>query len=730
MNAILGFKVVQLFKDQTLGIGSFGKVCKAKCDSLVCAAKILHPTLFNPTAKHQVAPHKEHRLPAERFKQECEFLSTLKHPNIVQYLGIHQDPDMQLSALLMELLDDNLTNVLEGPQPLPYHIQVNICHDITLALSFLHSNSIIHRDLSSNNVLLMGKVKAKVTDFGMARLGEINPHMSCLTFTKCPGTDVYMPPEAVKEEPVYTEKIDCFSFGVIVIQILTRQYPAPSNRYKEIHVDDFGLVHKRLPEIERRQNHISRIHPSNSLLPVALECLNDNNAQRPAAQQLCERMAFLKEAMDYQESVRKEKEEILNSEEKQEHAQDLHHNIIAALELENQELKEQLQHCIEMTGQLEQERERITEERERIERQLVDVNKLLNECEQTLKEFQRQLSELEQIRGQQKDLLSKNEAQSTIKIRWKEGSKTPSKMSALTDAVLHNDSVYIIMHTDTSRIENKIYVYRLNSALWSQLPNCPTLSCPLVIIGDLPTLIGGFRGISLTNKLYSLVADETSDSKEWIQKFPPMPSKRWGTAAVCTCNALIVAGGGGGGQIRRTVEVMRTETHQWFTATDLPKPLCHSSIKICGDRLYIIGGVDENLVPSKSVYAYHASDAPFQSVNSEGPVLEKDVNTCANVDQQFGASLQNKIADLPVTQTTCIVIKNSLLAIGGKDSDNKCTTAIHMYNPARDSWEAINHMATPRSRCFAVVLPNNQLMIVGGRTLSGDTDTVELIVLF
>lgn len=99
-STVLGFKVVQLFKDKTLGIGSFGKVCKAKCDDLLCAAKILHPTLFDPTVMHHIARHQEHRLPIERFKQECEFLSALRHPNIVQYLGIHQDPDMHLATLL------------------------------------------------------------------------------------------------------------------------------------------------------------------------------------------------------------------------------------------------------------------------------------------------------------------------------------------------------------------------------------------------------------------------------------------------------------------------------------------------------------------------------------------------------------------------------------------------------------------------------------------------------
>ena len=56
-------------------------------------------------------------------------------------------------------------------QPIAYHIQVNICHNIiTLALSFLHSNGIVHRDLSSNNVLLIGNIRTKLADFGMARL--------------------------------------------------------------------------------------------------------------------------------------------------------------------------------------------------------------------------------------------------------------------------------------------------------------------------------------------------------------------------------------------------------------------------------------------------------------------------------------------------------------------------------------------------------------------------------
>ena len=157
-------------------------------------------------------------------------------------------------------MDDSLTQFLESStQLIPYHIQVNICHDITLALSFLHSNGIIHRDLSSNNVLLTGNIRAKLTDFGMARLGDLNLYATFVTNTTCPGTDVYMPPEAVQDKPVYMEKIDCFSFGVIIVQTLTLEFPKPGDRQKILDDPRFpqGTLKLCIPEIERRQNHIS-----------------------------------------------------------------------------------------------------------------------------------------------------------------------------------------------------------------------------------------------------------------------------------------------------------------------------------------------------------------------------------------------------------------------------------------------------------------------------------------
>ena len=352
------FKTVQLLKDQSLGIGSYGAVCKAICDDLVCAAKIIHPTLFDPSALNQIAPQREHRLPIRRFEQECDFMSSMRHPNIVQYLGTYRDSaDTRLPVLLMELMDDSLTHFLESsPQPIPHHIAVNICHDVALALSFLHSNNIVHRDLSSNNVLLRGNVLAKVTDFGMARLGDINPHATRFTSTMCPGTDVYMPPEAVQDKPVYTEKIDCFSFGVITLQILTRLFPKPGDRMQEVGFNHPGFPSGRvmvcMPEVNRRQNHISQVDPDHPLLPVILDCLKDKDNERPSAHQLCERVADLKRMEKYIDSARtvQDKDEVIQS-----LASRVEENVraISSKEEENQQLRQQLQQRDEQMEQKE-----------------------------------------------------------------------------------------------------------------------------------------------------------------------------------------------------------------------------------------------------------------------------------------------------------------------------------------------------------------------------------------
>ena len=292
----------QLLPQESLGIGSYGKVCKAILDQLPCAAKLLHPVLFqfNDPGSQAII---------QRFEQECEFLSEIRHPHIVQYLGVARDPESGLLVLLMELMDESLTGFLErSNKPLPYYLEVNLCHDVALALAYLHLNGIIHRDLSSNNVLLIAGSRAKVTDFGMSKLSEMHPRITPLT--QCPGTLAYMPPEALKVPPVYSKKLDVFSSGVVTIQIMTRNFPDPDPPTMEMEMEDArfpsGTVLVPVLEVERRKNHIDLINHTHPLLPVALDCLKNRERERPSAQELCQRIATLKVEPQYSQRVQEE----------------------------------------------------------------------------------------------------------------------------------------------------------------------------------------------------------------------------------------------------------------------------------------------------------------------------------------------------------------------------------------------------------------------------------------
>ena len=730
------FKDVQLFKDQYLGIGSYGAVCKAKCDDLFCAAKILHPTLFDPTVLHQIAPQREHRLPIRRFEQECEFMSAIRHPNIVQYLGMFRDTDTRLPVLLMELMDNSLTHFLESSaQPIPYHIQVNICHDITLALSFLHSNNIVHRDLSSNNVLLRGDILAKVTDFGMARLGDINPQATRFTNTMCPGTDVYMPPEAVQDKPVYTEKIDCFSFGVIIIQIFTRQFPKPGDRLQRIELNHPGLptgsVLVEVPEVNRRQNHISQIPPNHSLLPIALDCLKDKDSKRPSAHQLCERVADLKGMPKYIDSARtvqgndeatqslticmEEKDRTISSkeEENQQLRQQLQEKDRANRQLEERE--RQLGQVNQQLRQVQQENNLVLREKSRQidkkERQLGRVNQQLEASEQVVAQFERRIAELEQQlsqREQQKTKVSSRGKELTsIKLRWREGTRAPGGMDRRFDAVVDGNTVYVRTEGTVN-----IYSYDVTSDSWSQLPDCVYESGSITIINGWLTTVGG----SHSNKLFSLTRE--GSGRRWTEKFPPMPTKRIGTTAVCTGTSLIVAGGMVKSIMLSTVEVMNTVNRQWSTAADLPEPMYCASATICGDQLYMLGGTNGIYCYTKSVYTCSVS-ALFQSCVPSS--LEAKLEKTSFDDK---ASIWRRVADLPVICSTCESFHGRLLAIGGKDSE-KATTAVYMYNSTANSWEIISHMTTARYSCFTAALPDDRLMVVGGKADYYETDTVE-----
>ena len=754
---------IQLYKSESLGSGSYGGVCKAKCDGLLCAAKIMHPTLFDLCDPGTVSY-------LRKFREECHLLSLARHPNVVQYLATYYDPDTRLPVLLMELCDESLTAFLErSPGPLSYHVQLNICLDIALALVYLHSNGLIHRDLTGNNVLMIAGTQAKITDFGMSKLATSNPRMTALTL--CPGNLQYMSPEALDEAKSYTAKLDIFSFGVIVIQILTRQFPNPTDRFRTIHDPRYDdEVRRVVPETERRQAHLQLIADTHSLKPLALQCLK-KEMQRPSALQLSERLSEMKQAPQYTErmhqartrggnetgdeiaTLRRQVQEVQQQNiDKEQVNQQLQQQLEGQRILteaktreasEHQAHSTQLQRMVEAKDRQLQEKQHAIETKERqlqqTQQQLRDSQQLVEQFQQSLQHKDNTISDLQQTIShherereiqqlKQQDIASSIQpqqlpvtaektqiatavsvAQKDIsKMTWREGKKAPEAMRRGA-AVVHGNTAYF------SQGGSRVYSYQniLGNEQWSTLPDNPNRAFSLAVIDSLLTSVGGYDSRHEdTNTLLSLTGE--GERKKWSEVFPPMPTPRYNTACITTEKALVVAGGDAGGNLA-TVEVMDISTKQWTTVCPLPQKLWSLSGIVCGDSLYLAGGYT-GYSWSKSVFTCSLPD--LWQPETLGSRIRQTL-TRSNVWKE--------ISSLPVTLSTLASFSGHLLAIGGRDDSGNHTTDVYRYDSHTDSWHVISQMKNKRSLCLAVTLPEDQLIIVGGWTGIGDTDSVKIL---
>ena len=646
-------------------------------------------------------------------------------------------------------------------------------------------------------------------------------------FTQCPGTDAYMPPEAVQDRPQYTEKIDCFAFGVIVIQILTKLFPDPGDRYKANtasgHCQPTTVV--VVPEVERRHNHISQIDERNPLLPIALDCIRDEESERPPAQHLCERLALLKQTQEYTDKgptpecphsgeddvwlIRHMRQVHQLIQQYENHLEDKEHRI-SSLESENQQYSQQIASLQQRISQLQHENQLLSNELEltterirvrdllehrkdlEVQRDIMTMRKQLEQVRHELKEKneiikvkenqlesqrQRHIQQIRDLKAEnsrQKQFLDKSSASishlyhiislkdmeikqlerilsqferqkdnigaqveievekqikrlsqtsrslsissslrvetvtreesqqpsTKFRLEWSTESKeAPCGMISHCNAVVHGEIVYF-QPADT----NSLFAYDTQNDTWKQLPNCKNRGCSVAVVSELVTVIGGSKFVTgYSRKLYSL-AGGTGKTTRWAKALPPMQIGRSESTSLCTEKVLIVAGGEGR-RVRAltAVEVMNIETKQWSMAADLPKPVWGASTALCGNYLYMVGGVHER--PTKSIYKYSIASL-LHSTSSYAVVGEPLISS----------KTWERVTDLPVTGPTCVVLHGELILIGGEEYHGKCrrTAAIHKYNQTTASWEVINEMPTSRNQCFAAVLPDSRLMVVGG----------------
>ena len=161
----------------------------------------------------------------EEFIKESETMANLKSPNVIQFFGFCLSPKY---AIVMEYMPKgSLYSINKNEGPLPWSTRVRIATDIANGIHFLHDKNILHRDIKSLNVLLDENYKAKLSDFGLAKVKmEIKSHSTAKKTNKdCVGTVQWMAPELFKLKPVYTKKSDIYSLGITFWELATRKLP-------------------------------------------------------------------------------------------------------------------------------------------------------------------------------------------------------------------------------------------------------------------------------------------------------------------------------------------------------------------------------------------------------------------------------------------------------------------------------------------------------------------------
>src|SRR5208337_84059 len=202
-----------------LGRGAMGIVYKAS-DPTIGREVALKVLSLN------TSPEGGTNSPQQMFMREVRAAGRLAHPSIVTIHDAFEDPVNQNSCIVMELVPGlTLEKILDSGHPLTTEQTLSIVRQVAEGLDYAHRNQVIHRDLKPANILVTEDGRAKITDFGIAKVLAREGVARTIGIM---GTPSYMSPEQVKGGDI-DARTDIFSLGIMIFTILTGTKPFSGN---------------------------------------------------------------------------------------------------------------------------------------------------------------------------------------------------------------------------------------------------------------------------------------------------------------------------------------------------------------------------------------------------------------------------------------------------------------------------------------------------------------------